>query len=484
MILAKKYMSISMFFLITIIAFSGGILLIRRPTLFILFAIACVIIYYCSLNRFDVLFLALATMVLFIPWQKPGLGGWGIPTGRVFDIPVPFTIVIIASFAFLFVLMPLNKTLKPFYAIPVFKFFVIFGISGLISSVLGLNLSNSLWFLLFKLFIPSVCIFYISYRACKNREIFEHILSGLVFTIFLIALYALFEFFTKTNPIESFFASRFPAQYFQSTYVEVISRYRRVAGTLGCPTFLGSVLVTGTCLSAGLFAYSKTFSKKITFFTIIFVNLIVLLLTVNRGGVFGLIIAVLVFAFIIKKQNYWKLLFFVFLFSLITSLAIVLVVAFDVVMPRFTLENILSGPSTQHRLNAYVVTVKFLKYNPLFGIGLANFQEMYHNVMTPFAMEVPTMDNTFLNILSSMGIIGLVTFSVLILSLLKEIILTFRRLTLSEIFPVYVSLFCALIGMLFSFVFYNALGYLAPSFLFWSLAGMGTAVAQNSGFLK
>jgi len=128
--------------------------------------------------------------------------------------------------------------------------------------------------------------------------------------------------------------------------------------------------------------------------------------------------------------------------------------------------------------------VNFLRHNPLFGMGFANFEEMYYKITTPFIMQIPTMDNMFLAILSFTGILGLISFASILLSLFGKITIMLKKLAGSEFFLIYTSLFCGLIALLVSFMFYDAIGHLAVSFMFWSLAGIGITVFEDPESFK
>jgi O-antigen ligase len=480
MLLTKKYNAFLAYFFIVITAIFSGRLLINRPTLFILFFSACVIAYYSFLNRTDLLFLMLAGIILCIPWQKPSPGGWGIPSANLFNIAVPFTFVVITFFIFLFILISLINKPEKLQQIPLFKPFISFFIVCLISSVLGLDANKSLWFLFFQFLIPAFCIFYGSYLACKDQKTLLHIILGLILLISLIALYAIFEFLIKSNPIEAFFAPRFPAQWSPYSYVESIHKYYLVISTVGSSTFLGSVLIAGICLAGGYFLYAKTIFKKFIFLCSVLICLIALGLTTNRGGILSLMVTIFIFILLIGRKEISKFLLYLVLPSLFIAVCFILAFAFTAVESRFILEDILAGHSTIHRITAYRLTLEFLKYNPLFGIGIGNFEEMQNRLITAFTLETPTMDNMFLAVLSYTGIIGLILFSILLLSLFKKLIVGLKRLVTSDIHPIFVSFFCALIGLLVSFCFYDAIGHVAVSFMFWSLAGIGVAVAQET----
>jgi len=486
MILTKKGQFPLTYFFAILIAFILGNLLMNRPILFSLFFITCIGGYYFFTDRTDVLFLMLTGMILFIPWQKPAFeGGWGIPSGKILDIPIPVTVVIMGFFAFAFILRTLfKKELRSRRKIPLFNFFLFYLIIGLISSVLNVNSGQNLWFLFFQFLIPVFFIFYGSYFACKNRNEFLYIISGLILFISAIGLYAIFEFLTKSNPVETFFAPYFPGRWSPFSYVEGINQYCRVAATLGNSTFLGSTLVAGICLALGFFSYSKTLFKKFAFFCSILINFIALGLSANRGGILGLIIAILVFSILIGKKKFKEILLYVFLPVLLITLCFIWSFALVFLEPRFSLENVLGSSSFQHRINAYYITVNFLRHNPLFGMGFANFEEMYYKITTPFIMQIPTMDNMFLAILSFTGILGLISFASILLSLFGKITIMLKKLAGSEFFLIYTSLFCGLIALLVSFMFYDAIGHLAVSFMFWSLAGIGITVFEDPESFK
>ena|GEM_PF-4111340 len=475
----KRYFLESIFG--AILAFILGTLFMRSSILFLLLLVGCAGIYILFKN-INAVFVALCALIFFIPWQAPGKAGWGLVTGRLFGIPVPFVDVLILLTLFLIAVYTFSYKPERMLTVPLIKPFIAFFLVAFISSAFSVEPGNSLHFLIFRFFIPSFSTFLISYWLCRDKISLSYILYALLCIGFIISVYAIFEYSFKLNPIELFFSRYFPSGEGRAAYFVKRTAFYRASATFGSPTFLGSFLIPIIFLNFVFLRYLKTRFIRFIFLFFLIINLIALTFAASRGAILGFIISCIIF-FCMTKTNTKKTLLLVGIPVLLISILFTSWYGLESTKGRFIPEYILSSAAFLERIEAYKIWLDFFKLNPFFGVGAFNYSKMYATLYSGVP-SLSTMDNTFLFILSSCGIIGFIAFLYLLRRLLKLTYIAHRRLKEYDVSLVLLSIFSALIGMLVSFIFYNSVGYLAPSFMFWSLAGIGVAVFQNPGSFK
>lgn len=156
------------------------------------------------------------------------------------------------------------------------------------------------------------------------------------------------------------------------------------------PNYLSVYLLIFIPISLGL-AAEESLSKGKRFLSVIvfIVSSIALVMALSRGAWLGTIVALVLFA-ILKDKRFLLLL-------LIVALIVPFIVP-DNVINRF--KSITSINSNMDRINLWSITIEIIKDNPLLGVGIGNFRNIYaeytegkpmihsHNIFMQFTVEL------------------------------------------------------------------------------------------------
>ena len=187
------------------------------------------------------------------------------------------------------------------------------------------------------------------------------------------------------------------------TWEWTVPGMRRVTAFFTSPNALGLLVAPITALYFAWPFYIKLESRNLRVFrlVVILAGLIALALSVSRGAILALVVAVLflLFSFWSKK---W--------ITLIAMAAIALIVLIPSSRIKVIQLATFQNESGQSRLALYEGTYQILKEHPLQGTGLAGFASDFEEVRPEaFTEELIYPHNIFLNFWTETGILGLLT---------------------------------------------------------------------------
>lgn len=168
---------------------------------------------------------------------------------------------------------------------------------------------------------------------------------------------------------------------------------------------------------------SKRYSYTSLIKFITFINVIAVLLAMSRASWFGLI--AVCFFYLLKSNMLKKLK--LFLVVLLSSIFLLLLMPQDLLSSfylRFLTVFDYNDPSTNYRLNLFLVTVDIIGDNWLFGTGFNNFMSLViTRDISLISQTISHPHNTYLETLQTLGVVGFMA----ILILLGYIITKFRK---------------------------------------------------------
>lgn len=206
--------------------------------------------------------------------------------------------------------------------------------------------------------------------------------------------------------------------YFRFGFEKVINYKKLINLGWGYSNFIAVIFVL--LLPIAFYKYLK--QKKITYYLLFFdlLNLIGLLLTLSRGAIVGFLFAFSLFTILfLRKRFFVKLINFLYF-----SLILILLIYFfykplfyqmkKIVILFFTSKEMYDAPN---RLPLYKVAVKSFLDKPIFGHGLKAskyliYQHLDGRINAHF-------HNFILQIASTLGIVGLILFSFIVIKWLK-----------------------------------------------------------------
>ncbi len=183
--------------------------------------------------------------------------------------------------------------------------------------------------------------------------------------------------------------------------------YYRLVSTFIDPAYTGILLVLGT-LSA--LAYGAV-SKRSFLIGIVVFLMISLAFTYSRASFISLMLGYFVFLWGKNKTVFFSLVFLFFFFVIL--------------LPSPGGEGVRLGriSSIQQKIENYKESLKIISHSPLFGVGYNNICKVKRLVSIDISRQYHScygLDNSFLLIWASNGIVGLVGFIIYLNSLIKN----------------------------------------------------------------
>jgi len=189
--------------------------------------------------------------------------------------------------------------------------------------------------------------------------------------------------------------------------------------------------------------------------------MIALILTLSRGPLFGLIVAL---TFYFYKKNRKVIIPFLLLVIMVT-----VVFSFNSsgsATWRLGLAGWTAYSDYQHRATRVVTVLRILKDHPFIGLGLENYRVLFDRYF--FIKDIPwdwrVTDNMYLLILGESGLLGFFAFMFFVGALLKRAYKNYSELGF--------VLSIALIAILSNMMTYDMLYWTVPFYIFWIYCGM------------
>jgi len=293
-------------------------------------------------------------------------------------------------------------------------------------------------------FLLAIGLFWLTVSAGYS---YTKLLYSLLSGIFIQASLGIWQFLTQSG-----FANKWlglalhRAEDLGTSVIETISsldgvpeRWLRAYGGMDHPNVLGGLLVVGILLIIFLiisvsnnkkFLISKPQIPNSKFQIINYIILLIfftsLLFTYSRGAWLGFVLGIIIMllVFIIQK----KLLEQKILLEMILILSIIFFIIFnqyqDLFITRITNETRLENKSNMERLESYQNSWYLIKNNWLIGVGINNYTLVENNqiIKDQPSWYYQPVHNTFLLILTEIGIIGFLFFMSLIFYLYYQLI--------------------------------------------------------------
>jgi len=320
----------------------------------------------------------------------------------------------------------------------------------------------------FQLFIlPIPFLYYFAKIGFENKYAVP-IIRSICLMASLVCIYGIIEFVTKHNFIYEYLIHN---QYYR------VFVGRRMISTHIHPAPLGTYLVAIFPLSIALLSKEKKLFLKFTSIIYAVVIFIGIILTFSRGVLLGFFVAMFLMAGFLNRQK--KMLYMSALISLsviIIGISSLLFYCGHSFFVRYSLQG-LSIPYTYYgKIDRLMTIGPILTEQPFFGLGFGHYRVLFDyylpHLATTYSYDGKVADCMYLTILTETGIVGFSGFILFIYFLFKRIRIRLKILSKNEGRIFLVSFLSGFIGILCSFLTYDGLYWTAPSYLFWSYAGI------------
>lgn len=263
-------------------------------------------------------------------------------------------------------------------------------------------------------FVVPVVYAYTLYRNFDAKSVSRAIIP-LYFSLLLVSLWAILQRYGVIHELFYQVGDSSFAAYFLE---------KRSFGPFESPNYLAMFLVPVTFLSLAMWKCIKDSTLKILFAITLLLPIIALYFSASRGGLIAFLAAIVLFLlFNSYSRNPGKE-------SLIKT---VLVIA-SLLIALFAVKYYLGSRSSHEggdniRREIYSYSVTLVKENPVLGIGLGNFQNKIDEISKPNAAfqfyGIPFAlhpHNLYLAMWLNLGIVGIISFILLIMYLFKRIL--------------------------------------------------------------
>lgn len=373
--------------------------------------------------------------LLILSFPIAGIGRFQFSNGVAISINDAFLIVLVISWIG-YHLLNKNKIVKNSLTKPIFIFIGIALIS-LVVNIQHLSFMNFLvafsYLLRWAMYMSLFFIVREFDKKFKNKIPYLLLFSGLSVTVMGYIQYFLYP------DLKNLFYLGWDEHL-----------YRMFSGFLD-PNFAGAFFVLFFIFVLGLiYQYLKNnlISKAAVLGLLNVFVLIAVYLTYSRSAFIMLIVSLSVFLFLIKK---WKLI----IFTLVGLLLIVFIVP-----KSFQTEgtNLFRTFSSQQRIESSQIALKIFQNNPVFGVGFNAYRYAQNkfglsNQIWQTTHSGAGTDNSFLFVLATTGVMGLVSYLYLIFSIFALANINFKNNVFSLI------LFSSLAGLIINSLFINSLFY-------------------------
>lgn len=277
--------------------------------------------------------------------------------------------------------------------IPIVLFFFVM----IISTFTSINPGGS--FRDLALHLGGLSFLFVISNTVKNKKDLNVIITVMVFSAFLVALYGLYQYVVGVEV--------------ERAWLDVENNpgvRTRVYSVFNNPNILAEYLIMTIPLSISLFWFSSKIHKKIIFLGTSLVMILSLVFTLSRGGWIGFAFSALIFIVLIEKR-------------LLLSLIPISVGAIYL-LPQTILNRILSIGNLQDSSNAYrikmwEITGNIIRDHPIAGVGFGHlpFKQTYETYIR--TMPIFHSHNTYLQTAAETGIPGLLVFLLFLFIIFK-----------------------------------------------------------------
>lgn len=274
---------------------------------------------------------------------------------------------------------------------------ILFGIIIIISTITSISPTGSFRDLVIHL--SGLGFLFVMVNSIRDVEDFNVIVTMLVFSATLVALYGLYQYVVGVE--------------IEAAWVDVENNpdvKTRIYSVFGNPNILAEYLILTIPMSVALFWQSKKLHKKILFLGTTLIMTLALVLTLSRGGWIGFAVAALIFIVLVEKR---------ILLSLIPlSVAAVYLLPQSIINRILSIGN-LADSSNAYRIKIWDITLEIIKDNWISGVGFGHLP--FKQTFETYIRTMPTYHahNTYLQTAAEIGVPGLIAFLFFLFILFK-----------------------------------------------------------------
>ena len=278
--------------------------------------------------------------------------------------------------------------------------------------------------------ICSFLVFFVLINQLQTKKELHTYLNFALAGALLVALYGIYQYI---------FGAPMQSGWVDATRSPQISV--RVYSFFGNPNVMAEYLILIIPFGTALFFCAKNFFFKLLYLGTTGLLALSLLLTLSRGGLLGLLVALFVFA-LLKDRRIIILLFIILLLAA--------AVMPDMFIQRFASIGSPLDSSNAYRFTVWKETIQMIRDFPLTGVGLGYqaYQAAYPYYMLDRTKRPYHSHNTYLQALAETGLIGFLAFAWLLAGTAKRGLQAFRQGNDTYLKHIIIASLSALAGIL------------------------------------
>ncbi|HAZ10974.1 MAG: hypothetical protein A2047_00335 [Omnitrophica bacterium GWA2_41_15] len=373
-----------------------------------------------------------------------------------------FVVLIIFLSVLLFIDRQLYKLIFSREEIP-FWIFLAALMAGIVNAVESVTMYRHFWSYIFP--IPFLYFFAKITFKIQNTK---YILRVVCFMAFVLCLYGIIEFSTRNNIIYE--------KYLTSLYYETYKGIRMMSIHMH-PISFGTYLLAIFPLAYVLFLKEEKRFFKIAAFIYAVTIAVCIILVFSRGALIGLLTSVFIMtSFFIRRKKIvfilWLILFCIFL----VWVSSVLLGYNNFAFWRYSLRYLSSWEVYLRKIIRFSALEAILKDHLFFGIGFGHYRVLFDHYLPAIAniteYDQKIADCMYITILAEAGIVGLGGFLIFIFSILKRSCLKLKANLTRDNRLLLIGFLSGLAGIMCTFLTYDTLYWIVPSYIFWSYTGI------------
>lgn len=258
----------------------------------------------------------------------------------------------------------------------------------------------------------------------------------------------------------------------------------RLAGPYGNPNAYAQVLVVIVPLALDRLWHEKKIQYRFLAGYIFVVCTLAIFFTYSRNG-FVTLIMTIGFLFIMRRPKFVSL-----AITLLSGIILLQFLPVSYAERISTLFQFSTGSTTQvadesfrGRISENVAAWMMFKDNPLFGVGLDNFQVNYQDYSRQIGLDTRREERSpasfYLELLSEQGLVGALLYLVFIGLVFRGLWLSYKKYLLLNMYDSGHMTLAFLVGLVGYMVFYISKNS-AYSNVFWILLGIAISIAQTA----
>lgn len=313
---------------------------------------------------------------------------------------------------------------------------------------------------IFFIYFAFIMFYFVITNTVTSYAKWKAVVSGVALSAALVALYGVVQNFTGVSST----ASWVDGEMFNNIKVRVYSTFEN-------PNVLGEFLVIMIPTAAALVWGSKKLGHKMVYTCIMLIMCACMVFTWSRGAWLGVFAAVVIFFFVMDKR--WTLAAIAGIFFIPMFLG-----SNSAIANRLLSIGNTQDTSTAYRVSIWMASVKLIKNFWMSGIGMgsAPFTMIYPKFALAGANFALHSHNLFLQLCVEMGVIGIVSFVLLIIAYVRQAYSVIVYKSRKKLMPtVVLAMASGVLGYMLQGLTDNVWYNYRMMFVFWAIVAITSA---------